>query len=158
MDGPGDYDEDHWIAKIAAAQDTPIALARGTYESFLERFPTAGRYWKWYAEHELKESGSGGKVERVLDRCLVGCPSIDLWKFYLDHKTTVKMQGLTAESDPAVVGEARAEVAEAYDFALSHMGLSIQGGPIFADYVKFVASAEVRGGGQGGGRCAGGGA
>jgi tetratricopeptide (TPR) repeat protein len=84
------YDSDAWNQLVLEYQNRPIAEARETYEEFLRVFPTAGRWWKYYAEQEISARNFDA-AEKVFMRCLPSCPSVDLWKSYmkyvLDHKS-----------------------------------------------------------------------
>jgi cleavage stimulation factor subunit 3 len=81
-----------------------IEEARVYYESFLSDYPTAGKYWKSYAEHEINEKNYD-KAEKIFERCLMHCLNIDLWKCYLSYVKTIKSE--TKE---------RNEIIDAYNF------------------------------------------
>ena len=52
------------------AQNQRIQKARKTYEKMVEKFPTCGKFWKQYIEHEMK-NGNYENVEKLFKRCLV---------------------------------------------------------------------------------------
>ena len=133
-------EEARWIAAINACQEAPIEAARKTYEDFLKLYPTAGRYWVWYAEHEYKE-GNYENVAKILDRCLMGVPSVDLWKFKLRFTEAIKLD-IPDDLDTEATAEARKEVLQAFDEATEQMGSSVHAGPVWAAAIKFVNGAE----------------
>lgn len=96
-------------------QQGPADTARPVYEEFLKVFPTAGRYWKYYAEHEI-QAGNFDQAEKVFMQSLPSCPNIDLWKTYikyiLDHKAKHSGQ--------------RDTVLKAFDFAIAHVGMDVR--------------------------------
>jgi hypothetical protein len=47
------------------------------------------------------------------------------------------------ESGSAVTPEARAIIEKAYEYVLSNVGIDKDAGPIWADYIYFLKSAEV---------------
>jgi len=58
------YDLEAWSLLIREAQNRPIAEVRQVFEKLVTVFPSAGRYWKIYIEHEMK-SRNYEKVEKV---------------------------------------------------------------------------------------------
>lgn len=122
------WDTDAWVTLFMEAQNQPIELARPVYQLFLSQFPTAGRYWKLYIEHEWRQ-GSEQAVEDAFQKALLTCHHIDLWKTYTDYIKSKKT---------------RAEATEAYEFALKHLGLDIQANNLWADYIEFLKEWEPR--------------
>ena len=89
-------------AKFHECRRGDIAESREFYERFFARYPAAGKYWSLYAEHEFSaaanaagppnRSGGGGggmpdfsRVEQIMKRALLVCPSFDLWSFYVKY-------------------------------------------------------------------------
>nr|CAB3234132.1 cleavage stimulation factor subunit 3 [Phallusia mammillata] len=128
------YDIDAWNTLIRDAQMQNIPKARKTYERLISQFPTTGRYWKIYIEHEMK-SRNYEKVEKLFQRCLMRVLNIDLWKCYLTYVRETK-SGLSSY---------REKMAQAYDFALEKIGMDIMSYQIWSDYVSFLKSVEAVG-------------
>ncbi|GJQ14460.1 hypothetical protein GpartN1_g6251.t1 [Galdieria partita] len=122
------WDTDAWVTLFMEAQNQPIEVARSMYKLFLSQFPTAGRYWKLYIEHEWKQ-GNEEIVEDTFQKALLTCHHIDLWKTYTDYIRTRK---------------SRTEATEAYEFALKHLGLDIQINNLWSDYIEFLQEWEPR--------------
>ena len=53
-------------------------------ERFIERFPSTGRFWVLYIEHEMRQ-GNAVRVEELFKRSLVSCLSLPLWRLYLRY-------------------------------------------------------------------------
>ncbi|CAK8683477.1 unnamed protein product [Clavelina lepadiformis] len=128
------YDLESWNNLIREAQTQNINKARRWYEKLVSQFPTTGRYWKIYIEHEMK-SRNYEKVEKLFQRCLMRVLNIDLWKCYLTYVRETK-SGLSSY---------REKMAQAYDFALEKIGMDIMSYQIWADYVTFLKSVEAVG-------------
>lgn len=47
------YDLEAWSLLIREAQNRPVAEVRPVFEKLVTVFPSAGRYWKIYIEHEV---------------------------------------------------------------------------------------------------------
>jgi cleavage stimulation factor subunit 3 len=109
------YDTDAWTQLIMEVQSGPVDVARPIYEEFLQVFPTAGRYWKFYAEHEI-QSGNYDNAERVFMQSLPACPNIDLWKSYIKYIVDFKSK---------LPGQ-RETVLKAFDFAVAHVGMDVR--------------------------------
>lgn len=127
------YDTDSWVSIIAEAQTQPIERVRETYERFLQAFPTAGRYWKSYAEQEMT-ARNFDNVEKIFSRCLTRVPNIDLWRCYINYVRIVK-----GEQGP----EARKGIKAVFEFALEHMGLDISSTQIWQDYLTFLKAEKA---------------
>lgn len=77
------YDVDDWGVLINEAKLENIDRARVLYERLVQRFPTSGRYWRIYIEHEVYMSAYFLLV--VKSRCVfpgdskVVSVSVDVW-------------------------------------------------------------------------------
>lgn len=137
------YDAEAWRLIFDHAQSKPIEYARTVYERFMEVFPTAGRYWKYYADHE-ERSGFPERTTEVLKRALVHTVNVDVWKFYVDFTARQKQAQLKASASPSEVEEARKEIQDAYKLALDNVGLALASFPLWDAYIKFLTEAPVR--------------
>lgn len=79
------------------------------------------------------------EVEALFTRCLKTVLSVDLWKFYLGYIRRINL----GESGSAVTPEARGIIEKAYEYVLNNVGMDRDAGPIWADYIYFLKSAEV---------------
>ncbi|KAG1091487.1 hypothetical protein G6F42_019418 [Rhizopus arrhizus] len=133
------YDIEAWTWLINEAQQTgDLEVIREIYERFLNVFPTSPKHWLAYLELELKYSNFN-EVEALFTRCLKTVLSVDLWKFYLGYIRRIN----SGESGSSVTPEARAIIEKAYEYVLSNVGIDKDAGPIWADYIYFLKSAET---------------
>lgn len=89
------------------------------------------RYWKQYAEHEMA-AHNYDRVEKIFLNCLMLCLNAELWRCYLNYVRTVK--------DPV---QHRKEIEDAYEFALTHVGMDVASTPIWTDYLNFLREQKV---------------
>lgn len=130
------YNVGAWNVLIAEAQSR-LASAAGTiaiWEHILAAFPTAGHLWKAYAEAQLA-AGNDAAVRQIFGRCLLQCPHIELWNFYLFYIRKAN-EGRA---------EGREEVGKAFQFALDHIGLDMKAMPIWQEYIAFLRGAPAAG-------------
>jgi cleavage stimulation factor subunit 3 len=111
------------------AQNKDISIVRDIYERFLKQFPTAGRFWKLYAEHEMAAKNYDN-VAKIFSRCLLYVPNIDLWKSYLNFVQLTKTS--------------REEMIKAYEFALEYMSMDIFSTVIWKDYINFIKEVKPK--------------
>lgn len=128
------YDVDSWMLLVKHAQCRSIDEARETYEELVQIFPTSGKFWKNYIEHEMRMRNYE-RVEKLFQRCLIRVLSIDLWKTYLLYVKETKSSLSTYKE----------KMAQAYDFALDKMGLDIQSTALWNDYINFLKGVEAVG-------------
>eukprot|EP00088_Acartia_fossae_P014893 TRINITY_DN1804_c1_g1_i2.p1 TRINITY_DN1804_c1_g1~~TRINITY_DN1804_c1_g1_i2.p1 ORF type:complete len:714 (+),score=161.43 TRINITY_DN1804_c1_g1_i2:55-2196(+) len=129
------YDVDSWFLLLKHAQQRNITEARDIYEEIIGTFPTNGKFWKAYIEHEMKMLNHE-KVEKLFQRSLIKVLSMDLWKTYLQYVKETKSQLATFKE----------KMAQAYDFALDKMGLDIASDKLWSDYINFLKGVEASGG------------
>jgi len=128
------YDVEAWQVVLKDANSRSADDARPIYEQLLAFFPTSGRYWKMWIDHEMKYRNFE-RVEKLFQRCLIKVLSIELWKTYLSYVKETK-------SD---LKDYPAKMAQAYDFALDKMGMDISSFPIWNEYVRFLKGVNAVG-------------
>ena len=121
------YDTRAWETICGQAQNLSLDRARPLYERFLRRFPTAGRYWKYYAEHEHREGSDVEQVNAVLERGLVNTVSCELWRFYTEYQKVSHPEENEAEI-----------VDKAFKRAIDEMGASYDALHLWKDYVGWL--------------------
>ncbi len=90
--------------------------------------------WAKYAEMELSYDNYA-IAENIFGRSIISVPNINLWTVYLNYVR--RRQDLT--NDPT--GAARNVVNQAYDFVLANIGMDIDAGKIWTEYIQFIKSA-----------------
>ncbi|KAG7671919.1 hypothetical protein Ndes2526B_g07151 [Nannochloris sp. 'desiccata'] len=125
---------EHLLGEISRGRksDEQAAQLREVYEDLLSKFPTAASYWREYCKLEI-ESGSPETVKTLFSRCLLTCLDVDLWRTYLRF--------IRRLNDP-VGAEGLAEVRQSYEFALDHIGQDARSGPVWQDYIQFLAAPK----------------
>jgi len=138
-----DWDADAWLALMQEVQQLPVAEAREHYEAFLAQFPSSGRWWRLYAEHELREK-QYDRVQEVIKKSLMQlrCPDVDLWRFYLDFTKVVKLDVAVDSKDPQAIATARQLMVDAFELAIERVGGSIHAAPIWQMYLSFVQDEQ----------------
>lgn len=131
------YDTEAWTNLLGEVAQWNIEHARPYYERFFDVYPTAGKYWRMYAEHEMRAKRFD-RVEKIFMRCLLSCLNVELWKCYLDYIRTIKDERASVEE--------RDEIQRAYEFTLEHVGLDIGASPIWTDYIEFLKTSTGRSG------------
>ncbi|CAI5733354.1 unnamed protein product [Hyaloperonospora brassicae] len=137
------WDTDAWVALMEEVQLLPIAEAREHYEAFLAQFATAGRWWKLYAAHELREK-QYSRVQEIIKKSLMQlrCPHVDLWRFYLDFTKVAKLDVAVDSKDPSAIATARELMGDAFELAIERVGGSIDAAPIWQMYLAFVQEEQ----------------
>lgn len=65
---------------------------------------------------------------------------MDLWKFYLGY---IRRINAGDGGGSAATPESRSVIEKAYEYVLGNVGTDKDAGPIWADYIFFLKSAEV---------------
>ncbi|DBA01781.1 TPA: hypothetical protein N0F65_010191 [Lagenidium giganteum] len=133
------WNSDAWIALMNEVQQLSIDEARAYYERFLDLYPSSGRWWKLYAEHELREKNYD-RVQEIIKKSLmqIRCPNVDLWRFYLNFTKVVKLDVAVDSKDPEGICAARQLMCDAYELAIERVGASIHAAPIWQAYLSFL--------------------
>ena len=122
------YDIESWTILVTEAQKLPIDKARGIYERFFQVFPTAGKFWKQYVEHEMNAKNYAN-VEAILGRCLLKCLHIELWRTYIQFVKLIKKDAANGLID----------IKKAYEFAIEKVGYDINSTQLWMDYIQFLS-------------------
>lgn len=125
------YDVDSWSMLIKEANNKNIDDVEPFYEELLKTFPTCGRYWRIYIEHQMKYKRYD-KVSKLFQRSLEDVLSIDLYKCYLNYVREVKA------SEPDLI-------YKAFRFTLDKIGIDPNAISIYSDYIQFLKERDVDG-------------
>jgi len=127
------FNEDAWKDILNEIMDKPIDEVRYLYDQFFELFPTAGKYWKDYADREI-EAKNYTNAENIFRKSLEMCPNIHLWNCYLNY--VVKIVGQKPNT--------MEHISKAYEFSLSMVGKDISSNQIWMDYINFVQQQKIQ--------------
>ncbi|EFJ31023.1 hypothetical protein SELMODRAFT_270661 [Selaginella moellendorffii] len=127
------YDVEAWEILADEAQSRPIAHATGIFELLVSTFPTAGKFWKMYAEAMIKASNDDA-VRHIFSRCLLSCFHLELWKCYIKFIRRVNEQ-----KGP----ESKEETRKAFEFTVGHVGMDISAGPLWFEYITFLKTMPI---------------
>eukprot|EP00899_Mesostigma_viride_P001895 jgi/Mesvir1/11706/Mv00094-RA.2 len=134
------YDTEAWSAVVADAQSLPIAKARPLFEQFLAAFPTSGQHWRAYVLAEMS-AGNDVAVKAIFSRCLLLCPYVGLWRTYLSYILKLHRTAAGGQKEPGMPSE----VKKAFDFTLEHVGMDMQAGVIWQEYLAALAAVKASG-------------
>lgn len=140
-----EWDVSSWEALFTEAMALPnIQHAREYYEQFVQKFPTAGRYWKFYAEHEAK-LGNTQEAQAVIQRGLAESLGTELFRYYIEFVQATAQATLaavptdaTAEVKEEAQERARADVERAYEHTLDQLSFSFDARSIWTQYIEFL--------------------
>lgn len=125
------YDTDSWNMLIKEAVSKNIDDVEPFYEELLKIFPTCGRFWKAYIDHEMKFKRYD-KVSKLFQRSLEEVLSIDIYKCYLNYIREAKA------SEPDLI-------YKAFRYTLDKVGIDPNAISIYNDYIQFLKEREVDG-------------
>jgi len=129
------YDTEAWHKILRLVHNEPVENYReNIYEHLVAVFPTSGKFWKVYIEHEIR-GRNYERVEKLFQRCLMKVLNIDLWKTYLNYVKDTK----------ASLPTYKEKMAQAYDFALNNMGMDFSSFTLWSDYILFLKNVEAAG-------------
>lgn len=123
------YDVDSWNLLVKEAGHMNIETVDSFYEELVATFPTCGRFWKAYIDHEMK-SRRFDKVAKLFQRTLEEVLTIDIYKSYLNYVQEVKA------SEPELI-------LKAFRYTLDKIGIDPNAISIYQDYIKFLKEREV---------------
>lgn len=125
------YDADSWNMLIKEAANKNIEEVDQFYEELLKVFPTCGRFWRTYIEHEMR-SKRHDKVSKLFQRSLEEVLSIDLYKCYLNYVREAKA------NEPDLI-------YKAYRYTLDKVGIDPNAISIYNNYIQFLKERETDG-------------
>jgi len=129
------YDIEAWHKLLRVIHNEPVEKHReNIYERLVTVFPTSGKFWKVYIEHEIR-GRNYERVEKLFQRCLMKVLNIDLWKTYLSYVKDTK----------ASLPTYKEKMAQAYDFALDKMGMDFSSFTLWSDYILFLKNVDAAG-------------
>ncbi|GMM34580.1 cleavage polyadenylation factor subunit [Saccharomycopsis crataegensis] len=103
---------------------------RKLYERFLKVFPNNGDIYLKYIDFELSKN-ENSNAESLYERSLTKCRNLELWKSYINY--------VRKQNDIITGGqEARQTVNQSFDIALRNIGIDLNAGSIWEDYIKFI--------------------
>jgi cleavage stimulation factor subunit 3 len=74
------------------------------------------------------------RVEQIFGRCLMLNANVGLWKAYLNHVRRLH----NTDIDP---DKARPIITQAYEYVLEQIGIDVNSGRIWLDYIEFLKSS-----------------
>lgn len=123
------HDIDSWNILIKEASSKNIEEVEGFYEELVTVFPTCGKYWKYYIEHESR-SKRYDKVSELFKRSLEDVNNVDLYKCYINYIKESK----SIQSELTF---------KAYRFAIDKVGIDPNALCIWNDYIQFLKERSV---------------
>ncbi|XP_014561740.1 hypothetical protein COCVIDRAFT_85956 [Bipolaris victoriae FI3] len=105
--------------------------ARAVFERFLKVFPSAGEQWVEYIQFET-ELDELPKVEHLFGRSIPSAQYIGIYSAYIDFIR--RRFNLTTDQN----GQNRQTVTQAYEFVLNSVGIDVQAGKLWLDYIEML--------------------
>lgn len=128
---PLDYNK--WIKLLdnVVAKDNQEQV-RKAYEKYLDTFKFDAAQWNKYIKYELSR-GEKEKAEALFQKCFAITENVDLCRLYVDYVRSV--------TDMITGGDkARATIIQAFEFAIDKVGIDVQSGSLWQDYINFIKS------------------
>ncbi|ORY77677.1 hypothetical protein BCR37DRAFT_119090 [Protomyces lactucae-debilis] len=131
------YDFEAYLSLARFQRDkAKLDEAREAYEKLLRLLPACASVWIEYADLEASAS-EFQRVEQIFTKCLQSVLNVELWSYYLAY--IKRMNDLSTGG-----AQARATVAQAYEFVLSHVGFDVKAGSLWLDYIQFIRRTYQR--------------
>ncbi|CUM63621.1 uncharacterized protein PRCAT00001203001 [Priceomyces carsonii] len=125
------YDKWSKLIKLALVKDKEEQV-RNIFTKYLTIFKFDGQQWCNYINYELNR-GEFKKVESLFQKCFLITQSVELYRLYVSYVRRV--------NDVITGGEmARGIVIQAFEFAVSKVGIDITSSPLWKDYLDFLKS------------------
>ncbi|CAI2190405.1 7617_t:CDS:10 [Funneliformis geosporum] len=130
------YDTEAWLALLDELKDKgDTNKVRETFKSFTEKFPTVSRQWIEYLNFELSQDDKS-KVQEIYPNSFRYSISVEMAKHYIENVRKQVEASIPPENDP--IGS----IISIYKYALNHVGLDIEAGIIWQDYLNFLNNLE----------------
>lgn len=124
-----------WIMFLRQAEASGnIDAVTAAYDRAVGAFPYAADFWIKYIQTEL-EQGEFKKAEALFARCLTKVSRVKLWNSYLEY--VLRTNNVQTGGDTA-----RNVIMQSYEFALTHIGIDRDSGPIWAEYIDFIKTKQ----------------
>lgn len=129
-------DVESWRRLIAELKNKGNLVEVGAaFERMVTIFPTSADTWIDYIGTEL-ENGEFAKVEQLFARCLTKVLNVKLWEFYLSYVR--RTNNLSTDGD-----RARNTISQAYEFILDRIGIDIESGSLWSQYIEFIRGKDT---------------
>ncbi|CAG8461935.1 4854_t:CDS:10 [Funneliformis mosseae] len=130
------FDTEAWLALLDELKEKgDTNKIRETYKSFTDKFPTVSRQWIEYLNFELSQDDKS-KVQELYPKSFRYSISVELAKHYIENVRNQVEASIPPETDP--IGS----IISIYKYALNHVGLDIEAGIIWQDYLNFLNNLE----------------
>ncbi|KAJ1926852.1 mRNA 3'-end-processing protein rna14 [Tieghemiomyces parasiticus] len=110
---------------------------RNVFERLLAIYPTAGVYWRRYAEFEFG-CDHDKEVVAIFSKALNTVYSVDLYEFYLHYIFSVNTNSNGLAASP----ESHGTIVQAFEFVVNRVGIDRNAGPIWSRYLAYLKSLE----------------
>lgn len=125
----------HWIMYLRQIESAGnIDAITNAYSRAVDAFPYAADFWIRYIQAELDKS-EFKKAEALFARCLTKVSRVKLWNLYLVY--VLRTNNVQSGGDTA-----RNVIMQSYEFALKHIGIDRDSGPIWAQYIDFIRTKQ----------------
>ncbi|KAF2470295.1 uncharacterized protein BDR25DRAFT_343074 [Lindgomyces ingoldianus] len=127
-------DMEAWLDLIAEHRKRhKIDDARAVYDRFFKVFPSAAEQWVQYVQMET-DLDEFSRIERLFERSIMATPHVDLWSTYISYIR--RRNNLTTDQS----GNARQIITQVYEFVLDNVGIDVNSGRIWHEYIEFIKS------------------
>ncbi|KAG9202219.1 mRNA 3'-end-processing protein rna14 [Epicoccum nigrum] len=108
--------------------------ARDVFNRFLEQFPTAGEVWVDYINFET-ELDELPRVEQLFGKAVPNGAYVPVFQCYIDFVR--RRFNLTNDT----AGKSRETIVMAYEFVLDQVGIDVDAGKLWIDYIELQKTA-----------------
>uniref|UniRef100_A0A7S0ZB71 Suppressor of forked domain-containing protein n=1 Tax=Timspurckia oligopyrenoides TaxID=708627 RepID=A0A7S0ZB71_9RHOD len=125
------WDSDGWSTRMSSLATQPLTESvRESYETFLVFYPTAGRFWRLYAESAVRSNEHDFAIQ-IYERGIAFAPtSIELWRAYISFAKKVF--------------PSRDDLVALFERSLRAVGFDLSSNTVWVDYIDFLKSWEAQ--------------